>query len=79
LQQLKADDQLRMVPVVVMTSSLETSDLEECYRLGVNAYVVKPVSFVEFTEAVKQIGTFWVLINEPPPDTFFNALISAHL
>ncbi|MFA5904686.1 MAG: response regulator [Desulfobacula sp.] len=68
LQQLKADDQLRMVPVVVLTSSRESADLEECYRLGINAYVVKPVSFIEFAEAVKQIGVFWTLINEPPPD-----------
>ena len=68
LQQLKADDQLRMVPVVVLTSSRESADLEECYRLGINAYVVKPVRFTEFAEAVKQIGIFWALINEPPPD-----------
>jgi CheY-like chemotaxis protein len=68
LQQLKADDQLRMIPVVVLTSSLESADLEECYRLGTNAYVVKPVGFTEFAEAVKQIGVFWALINEPPPD-----------
>jgi DNA-binding NarL/FixJ family response regulator len=50
-----------------LTSSRETSDLDECYRLGVNAYVVKPVRFAEFIEAVKGIGVFWALINEPPP------------
>jgi CheY-like chemotaxis protein len=67
LQQLKADKSLRLVPVIILTSSRESGDLEECYRLGVNAYVVKPVRFAEFTEAVKQIGVFWAMINEPPP------------
>ncbi|MFH1153049.1 MAG: response regulator [Pseudomonadota bacterium] len=69
LRQLKTDEQLQMIPVVALTSSRETSDLEECYRLGINAYVVKPVRFAEFAEAVKQIGVFWAKINEPPPDT----------
>lgn len=67
LQQLASDPQLRLIPVVVLTSSRESRDLEECYKLGVNAYVVKPVRFTEFIEAVKQIGVFWMLINEPPP------------
>jgi CheY-like chemotaxis protein len=67
LQQLKADEQMRLVPVVILTSSRESRDLEECYRLGVNAYVVKPVRFADFIEAVKQIGVFWALVNEPPP------------
>jgi len=66
LQQLKADEQLRLIPVVVLTSSRESPDLQACYRLGVNAYVVKPVRFVEFVEAVKGIGIFWALINQPP-------------
>ena len=69
LRQLKADGQMRLIPVVILTSSRESRDLEECYRLGVNAYVVKPVRFTEFVEAVKQIGVFWALINEPPPDS----------
>ena len=68
LRQLKADEQLRLIPVVVLTSSRESLDLEECYRLGVNAYVVKPVRFIEFVEAVKEIGMFWVLVNQPPPE-----------
>lgn len=68
LRQIKADDRLNLIPVVVLTSSRESSDLEECYRLGINAYVVKPVRFAEFAEAVKQIGVFWALINEPPPN-----------
>jgi DNA-binding NarL/FixJ family response regulator len=58
---------MRLIPIVILTSSRESRDLEECYRLGVNAYVVKPVRFTEFVEAVKEIGVFWALINEPPP------------
>jgi CheY-like chemotaxis protein len=67
LRRLKADEQMRLVPVVMLTSSRESHDLEECYRLGASAYVVKPVRFAEFIEAVKQIGIFWALLNEPPP------------
>jgi CheY-like chemotaxis protein len=67
LQEIKADDQLGLIPVVVLTSSRESLDLQACYRLGVNAYVVKPVRFVEFVDAVKQTGVFWALINQPPP------------
>ncbi len=67
LRQLKADERMRLVPVVILTSSRESRDLEECYKLGANAYVVKPVRFTEFVEAVRQIGGFWALINEPPP------------
>lgn len=67
LNQLKSDEHLRSVPVVILTSSRETRDLDEGYKLGVNAYVVKPVRFAEFVEAVKGIGVFWALINEPPP------------
>lgn len=67
LRQLKRDEQLRFIPVTILTSSRESRDLEECYQLGVNAYVVKPVRFSEFVQAVKGIGLFWALINEPPP------------
>lgn len=67
LRQIKTDESLQMIPVVVLTSSRESRDLESCYRLGINAYVVKPVKFVEFVHAVKQVGIFWALINEPPP------------
>jgi CheY-like chemotaxis protein len=67
VRQLKTDEQMRLIPMVILTSSRESQDLAECYRLGVNAYVVKPVRFAEFVEAVKQIGVFWALINEPPP------------
>jgi DNA-binding NarL/FixJ family response regulator len=56
-----------MIPVVVLTSSREEPDLVNCYQLGVNAYIVKPVQFQEFVEAVKQVGAFWAVVNEPPP------------
>ena len=67
LRQIKADGDLREIPVVMLTSSREERDLVESYRLGVNAYVVKPVAFQEFIDAVKNLGLFWGLINEPPP------------
>ncbi len=67
LRQLKADESMRCIPIVTLTSSREDFDLEECYKLGVNAYVVKPVRFTEFVEVVKGLGVFWALINEPPP------------
>jgi CheY-like chemotaxis protein len=67
LREMKGDAELRMIPVVVMTSSREEGDLLRTYSLGVNAYVVKPVKFPAFVEAVKQVGSFWALINEPPP------------
>ena len=65
--QIKSDERMRLVPVVILTSSRESRDLEEAYRLGANAYVVKPVRFTEFVEAIKGIGVFWALINEPAP------------
>ncbi|MEJ2660464.1 MAG: response regulator [Desulfobacteraceae bacterium] len=68
LREIKADKQLRLIPVVILSSSRESLDLEECYTLGVNAYVVKPVRFAEFIEAVREIGVFWVLVNQPPPE-----------
>jgi CheY-like chemotaxis protein len=67
LRQIKGDPALKMIPVVVMTSSREEQDLLDSYQLGVNAYVVKPVQFHEFVDAVKQLGGFWAVINEPPP------------
>lgn len=67
LQQIRSDEKLRMTPVVVVTSSREERDLVESYKLGVNAYVVKPVNFHEFVDAVKELGAFWGVINEPPP------------
>jgi CheY-like chemotaxis protein len=67
LKEIKSDENLKSVPVVILTSSRESKDLEICYELGVNAYVVKPVKFAEFIAAVREIGIFWALINEPPP------------
>jgi DNA-binding response OmpR family regulator len=66
LRQIRADDKLKMVPVVVLTSSREEQDLITSYELGVNAYVVKPVDFPKFVEAVKTLGAFWVVFNESP-------------
>jgi CheY-like chemotaxis protein len=67
LQHIKADERLKMIPVVVLTSSREERDMVASYKLGVNAYVVKPVDFHEFVNAIKELGIFWALINEPPP------------
>ena len=67
LRQIKSDPQLKMIPVVVLTSSREEQDLVNSYQLGVNAYIVKPVKFQEFVEAVKLVGAFWAVVNEPPP------------
>jgi CheY-like chemotaxis protein len=69
LRAMKADPRLKLIPVVVMTSSREEGDVLGSYQLGVNAYVVKPVGFPAFVEAVKQVGAFWAVINEPPPGT----------
>jgi len=66
LQRLKADPEKRKIPIVVLTSSREQRDLEECYQLGVNSYIVKPVDFEQFYEAVHQLGMYWLLLNEPP-------------
>jgi CheY-like chemotaxis protein len=66
LQTLKADPVLKSVPVVMLTSSREESDVIRSYNLGVNAYVVKPVDFHEFTDAIKELGLFWTVVNQPP-------------
>ncbi|HEX3035526.1 MAG TPA: response regulator [Thermodesulfobacteriota bacterium] len=67
LRTIKTDEELKLIPVVMLTSSREERDLVESYKLGVNAYVVKPVDFQQFVEAVKQVGVFWAIINERPP------------
>jgi DNA-binding response OmpR family regulator len=67
LQQIKSDEKLKVIPVVVLTSSHEEKDVVASYKLGVNAYVVKPVDFHEFVNAVKELGIFWAVINESPP------------
>ena len=68
LKRLRADERTKLVPIVVLTSSQQESDRYQSYVGGVNAYVVKPVEFDAFSEAVKQLGLFWLVINEPPPD-----------
>jgi CheY-like chemotaxis protein len=67
LRQVKSDPSLRVMPIVVLTSSREEQDLVRSYDLGVNAYVVKPVDFHDFVDAVRMLGGFWAVINEPPP------------
>jgi CheY-like chemotaxis protein len=66
LKQIKSDEKLKSIPVVVLTSSREERDLVESYKLGTNAYVVKPVDFKEFMAAIKHLGAFWAVLNEPP-------------
>jgi CheY-like chemotaxis protein len=67
LRQIKSDPQLKMIPVVILTSSREEKDVVESYHLGVNAYIVKPVQFEKFVDAVKLVSVFWAVLNEPPP------------
>lgn len=67
LRHMKEDPQFRKIPVVMLTSSREEPDLAQSYALGVNAYVVKPVDFQQFFDAVKQVGAFWGILNQPPP------------
>jgi two-component system, response regulator len=66
LKRIKSDPRTAMIPVVVLTSSKEQSDIVESYHLGVNSYVVKPVNFERFAEAVQHLGLYWLLINQPP-------------
>lgn len=68
LREIRADAELREVPVVMLTSSREERDIVESYELGVNAYVVKPVAFDEFIGAIKNLGLFWAVLNQPPPE-----------
>ena len=67
LQQVKSDEKLKLIPIVVLTSSREEKDMVASYKLGVNGYVVKPVDFHEFVNAIRELGVFWAIINEPPP------------
>jgi len=68
LRAIRADPALKKIPVVMLTSSKEEQDLIRSYELGINAYVVKPVKFAEFVMVVKQLGVFWALLNELPPE-----------
>lgn len=67
LKRLRADERTKMVPIVILTSSKEEQDLINGYKLGCNSYIQKPVDFEQFMDAVKQLGVYWLLINEPPP------------
>jgi len=73
LKEVKSDPTLRTIPVVMLTSSRQERDLVESYKLGVNAYVVKPVDFMQFTEAIRQLGMFWAILNEPPPQSIYSS------
>jgi len=66
LENIKSDRDLRRIPVVVLTSSEEAKDVDECYRLGANSYIVKPVDFKRFMEALRTLGFYWFLLNKPP-------------
>lgn len=66
LQRIRADPRTQTIPVVVLTSSREEPDMEKCYRLGVNSYIVKPVDFDQFLEVSRQLGFYWLMINQPP-------------
>jgi two-component system response regulator len=77
LRQIKAEPKLKMIPVVVMTSSREEQDLMKSYELGVNAYVVKPVNFHQFVDAVKCVGGFWAVLNEPPPGSLPRPMVQS--
>ena len=67
VRRVKADERLKTIPVVMLTSSREQGDLFKSYELGVNAYVIKPVDFYDFVNAVRELGGFWGIVNEPPP------------
>jgi len=67
LREIRSNERLKMIPAVILTSSRQEGDLLASYQLGVNAYVVKPVDFKEFVEAVRELGVFWLMVNEPPP------------
>lgn len=66
LEKLKANDSTRQIPVVMLTSSREDPDIHKCYLLGANSYIVKPVNFEGFAEAIKNLGFYWLLLNQPP-------------
>jgi CheY-like chemotaxis protein len=67
LRTIRSDDKLKLIPVTILTSSREDNDLIQSYQLGANAYIVKPVDFHQFTDAIKKLGVFWAVLNEPPP------------
>jgi len=76
LRRVRAEARTKMLPVVILTSSVEDRDLAQCYASGVNSYVRKPVDFSEFIEVVKQLGIYWLVVNNPPPETGSTGSIS---
>lgn len=68
LERLRADERTKLLPVVILTSSRQDQDLVDSYRLGANSYIRKPVDFEQFVEAVRHLGLYWLVLNEPPPD-----------
>ena len=66
LQKIKTDERTKKVPVVILTSSKEDPDIQKCYAMGVNSYIVKPVNFERFSEAIRNLGFYWLLLNQPP-------------
>lgn len=66
LERLKADDRTKMIPVVILTSSKEDPDIEKCYKLGANSYIVKPVDFESFVKSMGELGIYWLMLNQPP-------------
>ena len=77
LREMRAADTLREIPVVVLTSSRESQDVAACYKLGANAYVVKPVGFAEFAGVIRDIASFWARLNEPPPGSVGKPLLGS--
>ncbi|HUR57786.1 MAG TPA: response regulator [Opitutaceae bacterium] len=75
LRQIKGDDRLRAIPVVMLTSSQDERDVRDCYQLGANAYIVKPVEFRRFMEVLREMNTFWMRINHPPSETTMMATV----
>lgn len=69
LRKIKSDEKLKVIPVVVLTSSKQESDIVQSYKLGINAYIVKPVDFDHFVKAVTELGLFWLVLNQPPTNT----------
>jgi two-component system response regulator len=69
LRRLRANERTRLLPIIMLTSSVEEQDLLESYRSGANSYVQKPIQYDQFLESIRQLGMYWLLVNEPPPDT----------
>jgi len=76
LRQIKQDERLNKIPVVMLTSSSDPGDLENCYRSGANAYIVKPIDFQLFKTTIQETGAFWMTLNEPPPQRFHDTATS---